>query len=105
MRKFIKSLALVAVAAMTLSACQKEVELQKKNADGLYEYSFAILEDGTKAVIGDSNIEWVTGDQVGMFVGSYKGYAKVDVTQTEQWHMLIHLLTDPTPMLQMQRLP
>ena len=88
MRKFIKSLALVAVAAMTLSACQKEVELQKKNADGLYEYSFAILEDGTKAVIGDSNIEWVTGDQVGMFVGSYKGYAKVDVTQTPRMVVL-----------------
>ena len=88
MRKFIKSLALVAVAAMTLSACQKEVELQKKNADGLYEYSFAILEDGTKAVIGDSNIEWVTGDQVGMFVGSYKGYAKVDVNKTPRMVVL-----------------
>ena len=88
MRKLIKSLALVAVAAMTLSACQKEVELQKKNADGLYEYSFVILEDGTKAVIGDSNIEWVTGDQVGMFVGSYKGYAKVDVTQTPRMVVL-----------------
>ena len=79
MRKLFKSLALVAVAAMTLSACQKEVEPQQKNEEGLYEYSFTILEDGTRAVIGDNNIEWVEGDQVGIIVESFAGPADVNV--------------------------
>lgn len=86
MKKLIKSLALVAIAAMTLTACNKEVEPQQKTADGLYKYSFSIIED--KALIGDSNIEWVAGDQVGMFVGDYKGYAKIDVTTSPKMVVL-----------------
>ena len=93
MRKLFKSLALVAVAAMTLSACQKEVEPQQKNEEGLYKYTFSIIED--KAVIGDSNIEWVAGDRVGMFVGDYKGYAKIDVTTTPK--TVVIYSNDPIP--------
>ncbi len=84
MKKFFKSFALIAAAAMALAACQKEVEAPVQE-EGLYEYRFAI-DEGTKAVIGDSNIEWVAGDQVGMFIAAngdytgYKGYAKIDVS-------------------------
>ena len=84
MKKFFKSFALIAAAAMALAACQKEVEAPVQE-EGLYEYRFAI-DEGTKAVIGDSNIEWVAGDQVGMFIApngdftGYKGYAKIDIT-------------------------
>lgn len=84
MKKFFKSFALIAAAAMALAACQKEVEAPVQE-EGLYEYRFAI-DEGTKAVIGDSNIEWVAGDRVGMFIApngdftGYKGYAKIDIT-------------------------
>ncbi|MBO4743080.1 MAG: chitobiase/beta-hexosaminidase C-terminal domain-containing protein, partial [Bacteroidales bacterium] len=79
MRKLFKSLALVAVAAMTLSACNKEVEPQQKNEEGLYKYTFSIFED-TRALIGDNNIEWEEGDQVGIIVDAFAGPAEVDVT-------------------------
>lgn len=81
MKNIFKSLVLVAVAAMTFIACNKEVVPQQaQNVEGLYKYSFAIIEDATKAEIGENNVEWVNGDQVGMFVGSFKGAADVDVT-------------------------
>jgi len=86
MRNIIKTLALVAVAAMTLIACQKEINPQMRNADGLYKYSFSVVEGEakidaeTKAAIGDGNIEWVANDQVGVFIGSTSNYAKMDVS-------------------------
>ena len=80
MKRLFKSMGIIAVAAMSLVACNKEIAPQEK-VDGQYKYTFSILED-TKAVIGDSNVEWVAGDQVGMFVGNYKGYAKIDVETT-----------------------
>ena len=43
------------------------------------KYSFTI-DDNTRAVIGDENVEWTEGDKVGMFVGSFKGSANVDVS-------------------------
>ncbi len=86
MKNILKSLALVVAAAMTLIGCNKESKIQGPNEDGQYKYSFAILD--TKAIIGDSNIEWVSGDRVGMFVGEYKGYAKVDVTTTPKMVVL-----------------
>ena len=43
------------------------------------KYSFTI-DDNTRAVIGDENVEWTEGDKVGMFVGSFKGSADVDVS-------------------------
>ncbi len=79
MKRIINTVLLIG-ALFASFGCQK-TELIEKNKEGLYEYHFSILNgEGTKAVIGDSNIEWVSGDRVGMFVGNYKGYAKVDVT-------------------------
>ena len=43
------------------------------------KYSFTI-DDNTRAVIGDEKVEWTEGDKVGMFVGSFKGSADVDVS-------------------------
>ena len=86
MKNIFKSLVLVAVAAMTLIACQKEINPQMRNADGLYKYSFSVVEGEakidaeTKAAIGDGNIEWVANDQVGVFIGSTSNYAKMDVS-------------------------
>ena len=54
---------------------------------GQLDDTFAIADD-TRAVIGDSNVEWIAGDQVGMFVGDYKGYAKVDVTTSPKMVVL-----------------
>ena len=81
MRKLIKSLVLIAAAAMTLIACNKEVEPQQQNVDGLYKYSFTILDDATKALIGENNIVWEEFDEVGLLVGDYYiGSGDVDVT-------------------------
>ena len=88
MRKTFKTLALVAVAAMTLIGCQKESAPQTRNAEGLYKYTFNVVDGeakidaDTKATIGEGNIEWVSGDQVGVFIGSTPNYAKMDITTT-----------------------
>lgn len=66
---------------MTLAACQKSENEAPIHEDGLYTYRFSINED-TKAIIGDNNIEWVSGDRVGMYVGDYTGYANIDMTTT-----------------------
>lgn len=84
MKRTVKFFLALAAAALTLAGCQK-TENEQLPQDGLYKYSFAIVEDGTRAEIGDNSIEWVSGDQVGIFISSigdytgFKGYAKVDV--------------------------
>ncbi len=86
MKKIFKAFFVIAAAALTLAGCQKK-EIEQPQNEGDYVYTFAIDEE-TRAVIGDNNIEWVAGDQVGMYVGSYKGYAKVDVTTTPKMVVL-----------------
>ena len=86
MKKTFKSFFVFAAAALTLAGCQR-VEMDQPQQEGEYKYSFAIVDD-TRAVIGDNNVEWVSGDQVGMFVGDYKGYAKVDVTTSPKMVVL-----------------
>ena len=85
MKQIIKSVLLIG-ALIASFGCQKENEPAQKNRDGQYEYRFVVREIATKAdpttkaEIGNNCIEWVAGDQVGMYVGDYKGYAKIDVT-------------------------
>ena len=86
MKKTFKSFVVFAAAALTLAGCQK-VEMEQSRNEGAYKYSFAIVDD-TRAVIGDSNVEWVANDRVGMFVGAYKGYANVDVNTTPKMVVL-----------------
>ena len=77
MRKTFKSIAVIALAGLALAGC-RDMETDQPREGG-YKYSFTI-DDNTRAVIGDTNVEWAEGDEVGMFVGSYKGSAKVDVS-------------------------
>lgn len=86
MKKTLKSFFVFVAAALTLVGCQKK-EIEQLQTEGEYVYTFSI-DDATRAVIGDSNIEWVEGDRVGMFVGDYKGYAKIDVNTTPKMVVL-----------------
>lgn len=77
MRKTFKSIAVIALAGLALAGC-RDMETDQPR-EGAYKYSFTIDEE-TRAVIGDTNVEWAEGDEVGMIVGSYAGSAKVDVS-------------------------
>lgn len=93
MKKTLKSFFVFAAATLMLVGCQKK-EINQPQDEGGYKYTFAI-DDETRAVIGDGNIEWVAGDRVGMFVGDYKGYAKVDVSTTPK--MVVLYSPNPIP--------
>ncbi len=86
MKKTLKSFFVFVAAALTLVGCQKK-EIEQPQTEGEYVYTFTI-DEATRAVIGDSNIEWVSGDQVGIFISpfgeytGFKGYAKVDIETT-----------------------
>lgn len=88
MKRILKSIAIVAAAAMSFAACQKEVAPQEKTEQGLYKYTFNVVDGEakvdaeTKAILGDSNVEWVSGDQVGVFIADNANYANMDVTGT-----------------------
>ena len=88
MKRILKSIAIVAAAAMSFAACQKEVAPQEKTERGLYKYTFNVVDGEakvdaeTKAILGDSNVEWVSGDQVGVFIADNANYANMDVTGT-----------------------
>lgn len=88
MKKFFKSFALIAAAAMALAACQKEVSVEKRGEDGLYKYSFNVVDGEakvdaeTKAVIEADHVAWVSGDQAGIFIGTTPNYARMDVSTT-----------------------
>ena len=75
MNNTIKSLFVIASATVILAGCQRTV----LSDEGPHQYSFTIADE-TRAVIGENNVEWVAGDQVGLFVGSYTGSSEVDVT-------------------------
>lgn len=75
-----------AAAVLSFAGCQR-VEMDPSGPEGEYKYSF-VLSDDTRAVVGDSNVEWVAGDQVGMFVGSFKGAANVDVSTSPKMVVL-----------------
>ena len=75
MNNTIKSLFVIASAAVILAGCQRTALSDK----GPHKYSF-VLDEGTRAVIGENSVEWVAGDEVGLSVGNYTGSAEVDVT-------------------------
>ena len=77
MKRNFKTISVIALAILTLGGC-RGVEKDSLPEDA-YRYTFTISDD-TRAVIGDTNVEWGEGDEVGMFVGSYQGSAKVDVS-------------------------
>lgn len=78
----------IAVAAIAFASCEREQNVDQPINEGVYTYSFAVVgesstsdEPGTKAEIADDHIEWVANDQIGMFVDSYRGYARMDVSK------------------------
>ncbi len=77
MKASFKSISVIAAATLALAGCRGLETDQPR--EGAHKYTFTINDD-TRAVIGDTNVEWVEGDEVGMFVGSSKGSAKVDVS-------------------------
>lgn len=80
MRNICQSFFIIAAAASVLVGCRR-TEMELPPQEGPYKYSF-VLDDETRAVIGDTCVEWAEGDQVGVFIGDFKGYAKVDVSTT-----------------------
>lgn len=87
MEKTFKSLFFFTALALAFAGCQKN-GTEPSNQEARYKYSFALIEEDTKAVIGDKSVEWEDGDRVGMFVGDYKGSADIDVTTTPKMVVL-----------------
>lgn len=77
MKATFKSISAIAAATLALAGCSS-LDTDRP-LEGVHKYTFTIDEE-TRAVIGEKSVEWAEGDQVGMFVGSYKGSAKVDVS-------------------------
>lgn len=77
MKATFKSISAIAAATLALAGCSS-LDTDRQ-LEGVHKYTFTIDEE-TRAVIGEKSVEWAEGDQVGMFVGSYKGSAKVDVS-------------------------
>ena len=83
MKKMMKSIVPVAVAAMALAGCtQKEVTEPILPENG-YSYIFNVETNETKAVLGDKAVAYEAGDQLGVFVGTTVNAASaVDITTT-----------------------
>ena len=101
MKKYFKSIAIIAAAAMTLAGCQKEASVEKRGENGLYKYSFSVVggeskvDAETKAVIESDHVAWVSGDQVGIFIGETPSVAEMDVTSTPVKAILYSTSTIP----------
>jgi len=77
MKKLFKSVLLLAVSAVAISACQKEINVDATAPDGDYIYSFAISNADnnnavdTKASLGNDGsslyLEWENGDSFGAY--------------------------------------
>ncbi len=71
MKKGIKSLMLIAAAAMTFASCQKEDKAQVNNGEGTVKVNFTSVADGTKTYFGDRITDkyptlWEGTEQVGI---------------------------------------
>lgn len=88
MKKLMNIFVLVAAAAMALASCQKpEIENPEPQS---YEYTFLIGDadasddSDSKAVIGPNCVEWVSGDQMGVYTrvaaGTISNNAYGDIT-------------------------
>lgn len=71
MKKGIKSLMLIAAAAMTFTSCQKEDKAQVNNGKGTVKVNFTSVADGTKTYFGDRITDkyptlWTGNEKVGV---------------------------------------
>ena len=71
MKKGIKSLMLIAAAAMTFTSCQKENKAQVNDGKGTVKVNFTSVADGTKTYFGDRTTDkyptlWTGDEKVGI---------------------------------------
>lgn len=71
MKKGIKSLMLIAAAAMTFTSCQKEDKAQVNDGKGTVKVNFTSVADGTKTYFGDRTTDkyptlWTGDEKVGI---------------------------------------
>lgn len=71
MKKIMKVFVFVAVAAMALVSCNKEIE-NPNPQDGEYVYTFK-LSNETKATLGEECVEWENDDQIGVYTDGQNG--------------------------------
>lgn len=71
MKKIMNIFVFVAVAAMALVSCNKEIE-NPTSQDGEYVYTFK-LSNETKATLGEECVEWENGDQIGVYTDGQNG--------------------------------
>ena len=71
MKKIMKVFVFVAVAAMALVSCNKEIE-NPTPQDGEYVYTFK-LSNETKATLGEECVEWENDDQIGVYTDGQNG--------------------------------
>lgn len=71
MKKIMNFFVFVAVAAMALVSCNKEIE-NLTPQDGEYVYTFK-LSNETKATLGEECVEWENGDQIGVYTDGQNG--------------------------------
>lgn len=83
MKKIIRTLALAAVAAVAITACNKEIEITPPDDGQEFVYTFAIGEDTamTKAVLASDAIgkfaEWEDGDRLGSITTKTAGFSNI----------------------------
>ena len=94
MKKFFRSLMMFTAVLAAVASCNKNEGEDQVPSEG-YRYSFAIVDDVTKATLDNEGVLWEANDRVGMFVNTYKGYAKVDVTTTPK--SIVLYSTSPIP--------
>lgn len=94
MKKFFRSLMMFTAVLAAVASCNKNEAEDQVPSEG-YRYSFAIVDDVTKATLDNEGVLWEANDRVGMFVNTYKGYAKVDVTTTPK--SIVLYSTSPIP--------
>ena len=86
MKNIMKLFVLVAAAAMALASCQTQEMEDPTPTPKEYEYIFNIgnadEEDApeTSATLGETCVEWESGDQLGSFTNTNNGYSNVTVS-------------------------
>lgn len=78
MKKIMRLFVFVATVAMALASCQKN-EINDPTPQEV-EYKFLLANAETKATVGETCVEWATGDWLGSFTNSNNGYSKITVT-------------------------
>lgn len=81
-----KTLAFVAVGAAMLTACSEKDSSPVQKQDGKFSYLFQVgnadSQQGTKATIGNTAIEWASTDKIGVYASTSVNQSSVITTGT-----------------------